>query len=116
MRHRNKNKILDRKKAPRVALLRGLAASVILYEKVKTTQAKARAVRSLVERSITSSKTPTLSVRRRLLATFDTELPVKKLLEVLGPRYKDRHGGYTRLTKTGRRGQDAAEMVHIELV
>lgn len=116
MRHRNKNKILDRKKAPRKALLKQLAASVILYEKVKTTEAKAKAVRSLVERSITTSKQPTLAARRKLIATFDTQLTVKKLVEVLGPRYQDRMGGYTRLVKIGSRLNDAADMVQIELM
>lgn len=116
MRHRNANKILDRKKAPRLSLLRSLAESVILYEKVKTTEAKAKAVRALVERAISTSKSPTLASRRKLISTFHTELPVKKLVEVLGPRYKARTGGYTRLTKIGSRQNDAAEMVQIELI
>jgi large subunit ribosomal protein L17 len=116
MRHRSKTKILDRKKAPRTSLLKSLAESVILYEKVKTTEAKAKAVRTLVEQSITSSKNPTLAARRKLVSTFHTQLPVKKLIEVLGPRYKDRKGGYTRIVKIGPRKNDAAMVVQIELV
>jgi large subunit ribosomal protein L17 len=116
MRHRKKGKILDRKKAPREALLRNLAASIVLYEKVKTTQAKAKAVKPLVEKSITTSKAGTLAARRNLMKTFYTEEPVKKLLEVLGPRYKERPGGYTRIIKLGPRQGDGAEMVQIELV
>lgn len=116
MRHRKKGTILGREKAPREALLRNLAASVILYEKVKTTQAKAKAVKSLVEKAITSGKSPTLASRRKLMSFFYTEHPVKKIFEVLGPRYQDRAGGYTRIVKIGARKNDGAEMVQIELV
>ncbi len=116
MRHRHKSKILDRKTGPRRSLLKSLAESIILYEKVRTTKAKAKTVQALVERSITVGKTPTLAARRKLIATFHTEMPVKKILEVLGPRYQTRPGGYTRITKLGNRKNDAAEMVQIELV
>jgi len=107
---------LDRKKAPRTALLKSLAESVILYEKVKTTEAKAKAVKPLVERAITAGKESTLAVRRKLMASFHTELPVRKILEVLGPRYKSRPGGYSRIVKIGFRQGDGADMVQIELV
>jgi large subunit ribosomal protein L17 len=116
MRHRKKGKTLGRKAAPRKALLRNLAASVVLYEKVKTTEAKAKAVRPLVEKAITAGKTPTLSSRRKLLSFFYTDHPVKKIMDVLGPRYATRPGGYTRITKLGHRKNDGAEMVQIELV
>lgn len=97
-------------------MLRNLAESVILYEKVKTTVAKAKAVRPIVEQAITTGKKPTLAARRKLTSTFYTELPVKKILEVLSPRYATRAGGYTRVTKLGHRKNDAADMVQIELV
>ena len=116
MRHRHKGKILDRKKAPREALLRNLAASIVLFEKVKTTEAKAKAVRPLVERAITTGKKPSLTARRQLMKVFYTENPVNKILEVLGPRYKERPGGYTRIVKIGHRKNDGADMVQIELV
>jgi len=116
MRHRKKGKILDRKKAPREALLRNLAASIVLYEKVKTTEAKAKAVKPFVERMITKGKEDTLASRRQLMKFFYTEHPVKKILEVLGPRYKTRKGGYTRIIKMGPRKNDGAKMVQIELV
>ncbi len=116
MRHRKKGTILDRKKAPREALLRNLAASVILHEKVKTTEAKAKAVRPLVEKAITTGKKPSLAARRNLMKFFYTEHPVKKILEVLGPRYASRPGGYTRIVKIGHRKNDGADMVQIELV
>lgn len=116
MRHRKKGKILGREKGPREALLRNLTASVILYEKVKTTAAKAKAVRPLVEHAITTGKAGTLHARRELLRYFYTEQPVKKILEVLGPKYQNRAGGYTRITKLGLRQGDAASVVQIELI
>ncbi len=116
MRHRNTGKILDRKKAPRELMLRNLAASVLMYEKVKTTQAKAKTVRSLVERLITVSKEGNLSARRQLISTLPQPLAVKKAMDVLGARYKDRKGGYTRIVKLTNRQGDGAVMVQIELV
>lgn len=107
---------MDRAKAPREALLRNLAASVILYEKVKTTEAKAKAVKPMVERAITTGKKPSLAARRNLMRIFYTEHPVKKILEVLGPRYATRPGGYTRIVKLGTRQGDGAQVVQIELV
>lgn len=116
MRHRKKTKIFGRKKAPRVSLYKSLMESLVLYEQIQTTEAKAKMIRSFVERAITDGKEPTLTARRNLLKKFHTELPVKKILEVLGPRYKTRPGGYTRIIKLGHRQGDAAEMVRIEFV
>jgi large subunit ribosomal protein L17 len=116
MRHLIKGPILDRKKAPREALLRNLAESVILYEKVKTTEAKAKAVRPLVEKMITIGKTNNLTSRRKLQAFFYTANPVKKILEELGPKFKERKGGYTRIVKIGPRKGDGAQIAQIELV
>ncbi len=116
MRHRKKTKILDRKKAPRKALLRNLATSLVLYEKVKTTKAKAKTVKPIVEKYITLSKKGDLHARRELLKYFYLENAVKKLIEDLGPRYQDRKGGYTRIVKIGPRQGDGAEIVQIELV
>lgn len=116
MRHRDKNKIFSRPAAARNALMRDVATSVVVYEKVETTVAKAKAVRPVVERLITKAKRGDLSARRQLLAFFTTSQPVAKLMDVLGPRYKERAGGYTRITKLGVRRGDAAEMAQIELV
>jgi large subunit ribosomal protein L17 len=116
MRHRNKNKILDRAKAPRELMLRNLASSVLIYEKVKTTEAKAKAVRPLVEKTITISKKNDLTARRKLLEILPQKLAVKKALEVLSVRYKDRKGGYCRITRLGKRLGDGAAVVQIELV
>ena len=116
MRHRNKGVILDRKKGPREALLKNLAASVLLYEKVKTTEARAKAVKPLVEKLITTAKKGDLTARRALIASLPQPLAVKKAMEVLGERYKTRAGGYTRIIKLGNRQGDGAAIVQIELV
>lgn len=116
MRHRNVVKTLGRTTASRHAMLRSLASSIILHEKVKTTATKAKVARALVERSITDGKVSTLSSRRKLLKRFASEFPVNKILDVLGPRYIDRKGGYTRVVKLGTRKGDGSEMVQIELV
>lgn len=116
MRHRDSGKILDRKIGPRTALLRSLATSLILYEKIKTTKAKAKAVKPLVEKLISAGKTGTIASRRRLIAGLYGQNAVKKVIEVLAPRYKDRHGGYLRITNLGRRLGDAAEVVLLELI
>ncbi len=113
--HRKKGKILDRKKASREALLKNLAASLIMNEKIKTTQAKAKALRSVVERLITIGKENNLTTFRRLFAYLPLKKAVKKTLNELGPKYKERKGGYTRIIKIGRRRGDGAEMVQIEL-
>jgi len=116
MRHRKKTKILDRKAQPRKALLRSLATNLILYEKIKTTEAKAKAVKPIVEKLITKGKSGDLHARRELMKYLYIENAVKKVLEDLGPRYKDRKGGYTRIIKLGQRQGDAAKVVQIEFV
>ncbi len=116
MRHYKNKVVLDRKKSPRQAMLKNLTASVILYEKVKTTQAKAKAVRPLVEKMITIGKQGKLAARRQLLAFFPTENPVKKIMEELAPRFAKRPGGYTRIVKLEARAGDGAQMAQIELV
>jgi len=97
MRHRTKKKF---GKGPdqRRKLLRALASSAILYERIETSYANARAVKPYIEKLITKSKSNTLHVRRQLLAKLTTNA-ASKALEVLGPKYQDRKGGYTRLIK-----------------
>ncbi len=116
MRHRSKKKILDRKKAPREALLRSLATSLILYEGIRTTEAKAKALRPYVEKLITLGKSSDLHARRQLLKKLYIEKAASKVLEVLGPKYKERPGGYTRIIKIGPRPGDGARVVRIEFV
>jgi len=116
MRHRVKGSILDRKKEPRELMLRNLAASVLIYEKVKTTRAKAKAVRPLVEKLITISKAGDLTARRRLIEILPQEMAVKKAMEVLSKRYSEKNGGYSRIVKIGTREGDGAEMALLELI
>ncbi|MFA4834360.1 MAG: 50S ribosomal protein L17 [Patescibacteria group bacterium] len=116
MRHRKKGKTLDRKKEPREAMLKNLASSVLIYEKVKTTQAKAKAVKPLVEKMISAAKIGDLTARRKLIEALPQKMAIKKAMEVLGSRYKERKGGYTRTIKLGKRQGDGADMVQIELV
>ena len=116
MRHRVKETKLGRLKAPREMMLRNLASSILIYEKVKTTEAKAKAVRSLVEKAITLAKKGDLTARRALIEKLPQKMAIKKAMEVLGDRYKTREGGYTRIVKLRERQGDAAKMVQIELV
>lgn len=116
MRHRKTKKTLDRKKASREAMLKNLAASVIIYERVKTTKARAKVVRPIVEKLITTGKVNTLQARRKLLNYLPLKNAVNKVLEELGPKYRERKGGYTRIVDLGRRQGDGAEMAQIELV
>ncbi|MFA6130699.1 MAG: 50S ribosomal protein L17 [Patescibacteria group bacterium] len=116
MRHRNVVKTLNRVSSSRKALMRDLATSVIVYEKVTMTEAKGKAVRPEVEHLITIAKKGGLTARRTLLSYFSTEQPVNKLIDVIAPRLKDRQGGYTRLTKLGRRAGDCAPTVQIEIL
>ena len=116
MRHRHKGKTLDRKAQPRRLMLRNLAASVILYEQVTTTPARAKAVQGIVERAITVGRTGSLIARRRLLSVLPVPSAVAKVIEELSPRYRERAGGYSRIVKLGRRQGDAAEVVRLELI
>ncbi len=116
MRHQKKKVTLDRNKSARRALLANLVASLVFHEKISTTKAKAKALQSLVEKLITKAKEQTLASRREISKTVYTENIIKKLLEVIGPRYKDRHGGYTRIINLGYRKNDNAEKVLIEFV
>ena len=97
-------------------MFRNLAASLVIYEKVKTTEAKAKAIRPIVEKLITIGKENNLTARRRLLQYLYSENAVRKILEVLSPKYKERKGGYTRIIKLGERQGDGAKTAQIEFV
>jgi large subunit ribosomal protein L17 len=116
MRHKKKTITLGRTKAPREALLRNLAESLILHNSIKTTKAKARALRTIVEPLVTKAKKNTLASQRNIRKTLYTDEAVKKLIKEIAPRYAERAGGYTRITKIGTRKNDAAEVVIIEFV
>lgn len=116
MRHRKKGKILGRTKGRREALLRGLVTNLILYEKINTTKAKAKVLRPQAERLVTRAKVDSIAARRYVAAQVYTSGAYRKLFEVLGPRYKERKGGYTRIIPLKRRAGDGAEIVRIEFV
>lgn len=110
MRHRVTGRKLDRNTNQRKALFRSLANSLILHEKVVTTEAKAKSVRPLVEKLITRAKEDSIHNRRLLIKELVHENSVKKMLEVIGPKFKERNGGYTKLVKIGSRHGDRARM------
>lgn len=118
MRHGNVNRKFGREQGQREALLRSLARELIMREKIQTTTAKAKEIRPVVEKLITKAKNPTLANRRLLISSLGSEdhAPVDKLLNVLGPKFKERAGGYTRITKVGVRTSDAAPESVIEFV
>lgn len=105
----------DRKIAQRKALMYGLAREVLLKEKIKTTEAKAKETRMFVEKFITKAKKGDLAARRHLLK-YLPERVVKKLMDDIAPRYQARNGGYTRIIRFGARKSDSAKMAIIELV
>ena len=117
MRHRKEGKKFSRKTGQRKAFMRGLALNVLKRERVETTVTRAKAIRPVVERAVTIAKKDTLASRRLLLSRFNDETIVKKLMEDLGPRYKARAGGYTRIVKSGKiRKRDGVQVATIEFV
>jgi len=116
MRHKVAGFKLKRPVDSRNALLRNLATSVILEERIITTVPKAKAVKPLVDKMITLAKTDTLHSRRQAAAVLFTPASVKKLFDTLGTRFGQRSGGYTRITRLGPRKGDGAEQAMLELV
>ena len=116
MRHRKAGRKLGRSSGHRKALYRNLITELFRHERIKTTEAKAKAIRPLAEKLITLGKRGDLHARRLAAARLNDPLVVKKLFDELAPRYEDRPGGYTRILKLGRRQGDGAEMAIIELV
>ena len=117
MSHRIDGRKLSRKQGPRLALFKNLVVSVLRYEKVQTTEAKAKEIRPRVERAITLAKRGDLAARRQVVSEFPNEpLVVDKLFHEIAPKYADRTSGYTRIVRIGRRLGDSAEIVQIELV
>jgi large subunit ribosomal protein L17 len=117
MRHRKTRHKLSRDSAHRNALLTNLSREVITHERIRTTHAKAKAVRPEVERLITLAKRGDLHARRQAMAALGQDkFVVYRLFEEIAPRYGERPGGYTRILKLGPRPSDATEMALIELV
>ena len=116
MKHRRAGKKLGRVTAHRWALFRNLLTALFQHERITTTEAKAKALRGLADHVIGLAKRETLHARRQALALVPDETVVKKVFDTVGPRYAERHGGYTRIIKTGHRAGDGAPLVLLELV
>jgi large subunit ribosomal protein L17 len=116
MRHGKAKRKLNRTAEHRKAMFANMAASLIVHEQVVTTLPKAKDLRPLFEKLITLGKKGGLHARRRAIAEIKDQAAVKKLFDVIGPRYKSRNGGYTRILKAGFRYGDSAPVAVIELV
>lgn len=116
MRHHNANRKFGRETGQRHALLRSLARSLVLREKIQTTEAKAKELRPVVEKLVTRGKNPTVANRRMLAARLAGDTTAAAKIISLGERYKARAGGYIRITKMGERKSDGAPMAVIEFV
>ncbi|HEY8691790.1 MAG TPA: 50S ribosomal protein L17 [Chloroflexota bacterium] len=117
MRHRVDGRHFKRHTGARLALYRGLIKSLLLHEKIKTTAARAKEISGLAHKLITLGKDADLHARRQIIAELggDQQLAAK-VVDVLGPRFKERPGGYTRMALLGPRNGDAAPMVLLELL
>jgi len=117
MRHQRKRHKLSRDSAHRKSLLANLSKEVIEHERITTTEAKAKAVKPVLEKLITLAKRGDLHARRQALSALGQDsTAVHLLFEVVAPRYTSRDGGYTRILKLGPRASDSTEMVLLELV
>ena len=116
MRHHRNGKKLGRDSSHRKALYSNLAGSLIEHGRIKTTEAKAKAVKPIAEKMITLGRRGDLAARRQALAYLRSQQIVHHLFAEVAPRFADRPGGYSRIVKIGPRYGDAAEMVYLELV
>lgn len=116
MRHRHGLRKLNRTSSHRLAMFRNMSVSLIEHEAIKTTLPKAKELRRVIEPLITLAKEPTVANRRLAFARLRSRDAVTKLFDVLGPRFKERNGGYTRILKMGYRQGDNAPMAYMELV
>jgi len=116
MRHADRSRRFNRTTSHRQAMFRNLVTSLLKHERVETTQAKAKELRSWTDKMITLGKRGDLHARRQALAVIREKTVVKKLFDEIAPRYLDRPGGYTRITKLEPRKGDAAPMSLIELI
>ena len=116
MKHHVKNRKFGRKTDERKAFMRSLARALILNEKIKTTEARAKELRPFIEKLITKGLEGTLSSRRMIISRLGSVEGVKKLCDDISPRYKERSGGYTRIVKLPARPGDASKMAVIEFI
>ncbi|MEP0324523.1 50S ribosomal protein L17 [Bauldia litoralis] len=116
MRHRKSGRKLNRSSSHRMAMFSNMAASLIQHEQIVTTLPKAKDLRPVVEKLVTLAKRGDLHARRQAIAQLRDLGTVKKLFDTIGPRYKERAGGYTRVLKAGFRYGDSAPVAVIEFV
>ncbi len=117
MRHGNNKRKFGREKNQRNALMNSLALNLIVREKIKTTEPKAKELRPMIEKLVTRAKTGTPAARRNVISKLaNRKKEVKKLFDVIAPKYADKKGGYTRVIKMGPRKSDGAAMAVIEFV
>jgi large subunit ribosomal protein L17 len=114
MRHRKAGRKFGRNPSQRKALLRQLAISLIMNDRITTTEAKAKELRSVVEKLVTIAREDSLHHRRLIMSRIDNEKAMNRLFDVVAPRFEDSNGGYTRMAKLGVRHGDAAPLVLIE--
>lgn len=116
MRHRLKGRKLNRTSSHRKAMLANMAVALIMNEQIKTTLPKAKELRPYVETLLTKAKADNLASRRLIISTIRDKVATEKLIAVLGKRYSERPGGYTRIVKAGFRYGDMAPIAYIEFV
>ena len=116
MRHRKTGRKLGRTTAPRQALMSALVCSLIEEKRIKTTLPKAKEARRVAEKMVTLGREGTLAARRRAISTLHQEDKVATLFGEIVPAFADRHGGYCRILKLGRRTSDGSEMAYLEWV
>lgn len=116
MRHGHGYRKLGRVSSHRRAMLRNMATSLVMHERIETTVPKAKELRSIVDKMITLGKRGDLHARRQAASYLFSDEAVKKVFAELAPRFKDRPGGYTRILKKGYRFGDGADMAFLELV
>ncbi len=117
MRHHNTKRKFGRDKNQRKALLSSLALNLIVRNKIKTTMPKAKELRPFIEKLVTKAKGGDMATRRTIISKLSNRSKeVKKLFEVIAPKYKDKNGGYTRILKLGIRKADGVLMAQIEFI
>lgn len=116
MRHKLKGRKLNRTSSHRKSMFANMAVSLIMHEQIQTTVPKAKEIRPYLEILVTKAKRSDLATRRALIARIKDLAAVEKLISILGPRYKERPGGYLRIVKAGFRHGDMAPMAYIEFV
>ncbi len=116
MRHQKAGRKFGRNAAQRRAMLRQLAVSMILHERITTTEAKAKEMRPIVEKLVTIAREDSLHHRKLVMSKIDNEKATVKLFEVIAPRFEEQPGGYIRISKLGQRHGDAAPQALIEFI